>query len=183
MKNRVGQVRNERGLMENLEQFFAAAFSSTTASTGGEPMKKFSTAGKWLTFPFKLCLSICIPLHAFAAARCEWAPSAPEQHRVQRGDTLWDLASIFLKNPWCWPRVWDPNQSLIRDPHWIYPGQVITLDRARDVLRLSNDHEEALRFTRLSPGVRAEPADSKGIPLISRQLQMLLSRSPVLSRL
>ena len=154
-------------------------------------MEKFSTAGRMTIFATTLCplrylrvflsLSLCMSMPAFAATSCEWAPNAPEQHRVQRGDTLWDLAAIFLKNPWCWPRVWEPNQNLIRDPHWIYPGQVITLDRALGLLRLSDDNQNGLGFTRLSPGIRAEAADSKGIPLISRQLQMLIRRSPALT--
>jgi hypothetical protein len=45
-------------------------------------------------------------------------------HVVQPGDTLWELSSRFLNNPWMWPRVWSYN-SQITNPHWIYPGQVV----------------------------------------------------------
>ena len=112
---------------------------------------------------------------------CQWAPNAPDQHRVQRGDTLWDLASLFLENPWCWPRVWQQNQGLIRDPHWIFPGQMIVLDRARGLLRLEGDSESALPMVRLSPRTRPENLASQPVPLISRQLQSLIAQSPLLA--
>ena len=112
---------------------------------------------------------------------CQWAPNAPDQHRVQRGDTLWDLASLFLENPWCWPRVWQQNQDLIRDPHWIFPGQVIVLDRTRGLLRLESDSENTLPMVRLSPRMRPENLASLPVPLISRQLQSLIAQSPLLT--
>src|SRR5262249_38224067 len=50
----------------------------------------------------------------------------PETYVVQRGDTLWDICSQFLGDPYLWPKVWAQNPS-ITNPHWIYPGDVIRL--------------------------------------------------------
>ena len=84
-------------------------------------MKKCSTAA--------LLLAATAAAPAFAGMSCEWLPTAPENHRVERGDTLWDIAAVFLKNPWCWPQVWERNRDQISNPHLIYPGQLIVLDR------------------------------------------------------
>ena len=59
----------------------------------------------------------------------ELAPDAPESHTVQRGDTLWDISRLFLRSPWRWPELWGMNLEQIRNPHLIFPGQVLVLVR------------------------------------------------------
>ncbi|MFT3817982.1 MAG: LysM domain-containing protein [Rubrivivax sp.] len=85
------------------------------------------------------------------------APDAPDSHTVQRGDTLWGISRLFLKSPWRWPQLWGMNLDQIRNPHLIYPGQVLVLVKVdgRATLRIAQDTGPAGTVT-LSPRVRAE---------------------------
>jgi hypothetical protein len=138
-------------------------------------MKKFSTA-----VLLAVLLTGFLPLHAAgSASTCAWAPNAPDKHHVQVGDTLWDIASLFLNNPWCWPTVWKPNQNLIHNPHWIYPGQVIVLNRLSGSLSLEADNSATLQH--VGPTIRITPIPPAPLPLLSEKLQNLFSRTPLIS--
>jgi nucleoid-associated protein YgaU len=81
----------------------------------------------------------------------ELAEDAPERHIVASGDTLWGIASKFLKDAYRWPELWKMNAEQVRNPHRIYPGQVLILDRsgAQPRLRIGT-------LVKVSPAVRTE---------------------------
>lgn len=67
---------------------------------------------------------------AEAAKPLELAPNAPERYTVASGDTLWGISGKFIKDPYRWPELWKLNAEQIKNPHRIYPGQVLVLDRS-----------------------------------------------------
>jgi LysM repeat protein len=58
------------------------------------------------------------------------AAPAVIKHTVKQGDTLWDIANFYLKDPFRWTEVFHANTDIVRNPHWIYPGQVLSIDGA-----------------------------------------------------
>ena len=101
------------------------------------------------------------------------APDAPESHTVQPGDTLWGISTLLLKSAWRWPELWGMNLDQIRNPHLIYPGQVLVLDRkdGRATLRVAQGNSQAPSNTvRLSPRTRSERLDNGAIASIPLNL-------------
>lgn len=141
-------------------------------------MKKFSTAA--------LLLALAATSSAYAAGpeakatRCAFLQNAPDQHTVVRGDTLWDISGRFLQHAWCWPQVWGLNRDEIRNPHLIYPGQIVYFDRAAGRLRLGNPTAGGtggLPVVRLSPQTRTEGLARDAVPSIpSRAIEPFLSQ-------
>ena len=98
-------------------------------------------------------------------------PDAPERYVVVPGDTLWSISQRYTDSPWRWPELWGLNKDQIRNPHLIYPGYVITLDRARGQLTIGGVQQPAARPTesgsvKLGPRVRAESLAKEQIPSI-----------------
>ncbi|MGI4850119.1 MAG: LysM peptidoglycan-binding domain-containing protein [Janthinobacterium lividum] len=103
-----------------------------------------------------------------AAASCAFLANAPDQHVVVPGNTLWGISGRFLQHPWCWPQVWDLNREQIRNPHWIYPGQVVYFDRAAGRLRLGKGVGDggASGTVVLTPQVRSQNLERDAIASI-----------------
>jgi hypothetical protein len=91
-------------------------------------------------------------------------PRHPESYVVQRGDTLWDIASLFLRDPWYWPEIWQINPQ-VENPHLIYPGDTLSLaylDDGRPVINLERGPQVVQAgpgVDRLSPRIRAQPLE------------------------
>ncbi len=103
-------------------------------------------------------------------ALTELAPNAPDSYTVKRGDTLWAISRMYLKSPWRWPELWGMNLQDIRNPHRIYPGQQLHLDRinGRATLRAGMAGEGPPTETvRVSPRTRYESLADTSIPTLS----------------
>ena len=91
-------------------------------------------------------------------------PRHPETYVVQRGDTLWDIASMFLRDPWYWPEIWQINPQ-VENPHLIFPGDILSLAYLGDGRPVVNVERGPLvtqagpGVERLSPRVRSTPLD------------------------
>lgn len=135
----------------------------------------------------KIISLICLllPLTAFAD-QLQLQENAPERYVVVKGDTLWDISAKFFKDPWKWPQIWGYNKDTIKDPHWIYPGDVVYLDASTHTLRIGDQTGPATptegsaavpdvgdatssdpNVVKLSPRARVVTGRSDAIPTIS----------------
>lgn len=131
---------------------------------------------------------------------------APDRYVVVRGDTLWGISERFTDSPWRWPEIWSFNRDQLRNPHWIYPGDVIVLDRVSGRLSIAGtdgtgvsgadrsgvsaadaagrrglDPGSAVGTVKLSPRVRAESTARDAIPSIpAKDIEPFLSRPLVI---
>lgn len=114
----------------------------------------------------------------------ELASNAPDQYTVKPKDTLWDISGVFLKSPWRWPDLWGMNLEEIKNPHLIYPKQVLYLIKkdGRALLSLSKDGGKtpaALPELKLSPKVKFSNLPDNTIPTLDNNLIEPFLASPV----
>ena len=104
-------------------------------------------------------------------ALADLAPNAPDSHTVKRGDTLWAISGLFLKSPWRWPELWGMNLQDIRNPHRIYPGQQLVLEKINGRARLRTRQAAAggppTETVRVSPRTRSEALADASIPTLA----------------
>jgi predicted small secreted protein len=106
-------------------------------------------------------------------------PDAPKSYTVKRGDTLWDISSLFLKDPWLWPEVWIINPQ-VENPHLIYPGDTLAL-------AYGANGQPQIRLTgggaaRLNPRLRSSPLDGAIPTLPYSSIAAFLSKPTVLTK-
>jgi nucleoid-associated protein YgaU len=101
----------------------------------------------------------------------ELAADAPERYTIKSGDTLWAISKLYLKSPWRWPELWGMNLDQIKNPHRIYPGQVLLLIRSNGRATLSLEGDSSLvpsdlPTVRVSPRNRIEALADNALPTL-----------------
>jgi LysM repeat protein len=106
------------------------------------------------------------------------ADNAPDSYVVKRGDTLWGIAKVFLRDPWYWPEIWQVNPQ-VQNPHLIYPGDTLRLvyiDGQPQIVLQRGDG------VRVEPTVRSEPIDSAITTIPYATVAAFMSKPTVLDR-
>ncbi|MDH3613505.1 MAG: LysM peptidoglycan-binding domain-containing protein [Gammaproteobacteria bacterium] len=117
-------------------------------------------------------------LTAFSQDSARLAADAPDEYVVQVGDTLWDIAATFLKDPWYWPEIWYVNPQ-VENPHLIYPGDVLGLVYVEGAQRITNVRGSSYR---LSPEARVTPLTEAITSVSYESISAFLSRGVVIER-
>ncbi|UCB56008.1 MAG: LysM peptidoglycan-binding domain-containing protein [Thiotrichales bacterium] len=124
----------------------------------------------------------------------------PRQYVVQKGDTLWDIASLFLKDPWFWPEIWYQNPQ-VENPHLIFPGDILTLiyvdGQPRIVVgkrdpelgvvtqqraAVVEDDQGVLPVVKLSPTIRSEAIESSIDTIPGDAIRQFLTKPRVVTK-
>lgn len=121
-----------------------------------------------------LALALALSLPAWAD-ELTVKSDAPSRYTVSSGDTLWSIAGRYLNNPWQWPQLWRMNREQVRNPHWIYPGDVLVLDYVNGQPRLSLDTSQP-REVKLSPQARPEKLDQAIASIPADAIEPFLAR-------
>jgi hypothetical protein len=109
-------------------------------------------------------------------------PSHPDTYVVKRGDTLWDISSMFLRDPWYWPEIWYVNPQ-VENPHLIYPGDVLTLVYVDGKPQIQMSRGASASGTeRLSPQIREEQLTEAVDTIPYGVIAPFLSKGMVLSK-
>ncbi len=111
----------------------------------------------------------------------ELTADAPNRYTIKQGDTLWAISGLFLKRAWRWPELWGMNLNDIKNPHRIYPGQVLVLDRKDGLasLRLEGDQSDP-PTVRVSPRTRYELLSDSALPTLRSSIIEAFLAEPVI---
>jgi hypothetical protein len=114
------------------------------------------------TITLYACLLVWSVLYSsWLSAAVELNDGVPKTYTVKKGDTLWDISAMYLRQPWLWPELWEANAQ-IDNPHLIYPGDVLNLVWVDGAPRLRMNRG---RNVKLSPDMRVSELD-RAIPII-----------------
>jgi hypothetical protein len=116
----------------------------------------------------KIISLICVllPIVCYADSP-EIRENAPDQHLVVKGDTLWDISATFFKDPWKWQQIWGLNKDTIKNPHWIYPGDIVILDRSAGTLHVGDTNQQPEALDSSATSSSATPSISSNNSLSS----------------
>ena len=123
--------------------------------------------------------------------------SHPRQYTVKKGDTLWDISSQFLRDPWYWPEIWHKNRQ-VQNPHLIYPGDVLTLiyvngrpqiavdstaqQKITHTTRTVETGVRPLRVVKLSPSIRKQGLDASVVTIPGDAIRQFLTKPRVITK-
>jgi LysM domain len=126
-----------------------------------------------------LIILCCSAAGVLAATTADLADGAPDRYVVVQGDTLWSIAGRFLKSPWKWNEIWKLNHDQIKNPHRIYPGDVVVLDKSALDLRLSLLKGNVVK---LSPQTLSSSLEPEPVPTIpTADIEPFLSKPLVVA--
>lgn len=100
----------------------------------------------------------------------ELSPTAPDTYVVKRGDTLWGISGMYLKRPWRWPELWGMNIKAIPNPHLIFPGQTLYLEKDGAYARLRTSRTGEPETVRISPRTRSDSLSDTALPTLKMHL-------------
>jgi hypothetical protein len=120
-----------------------------------------------------------------------YEPESPQTYIVQEGDTLWDISSVFLRDPWYWPEIWFKNPQ-IENPHLIYPGDTLAIvyvggERRVQLLSRGADGTQSqlsggLQVVKINPRVRSQPIDATAPSIPIESIRHLLERPMIIDK-
>ena len=105
-------------------------------------------------------------------------PNAPDSYVVKRGDTLWGIAKVFLRDPWFWPEIWQVNPQ-VQNPHLIYPGDTLRLVYIDGQPRIMLQRGDAARVL---PRVRSQPLEAAVTTIPYETVAAFMSKPSVLAK-
>jgi hypothetical protein len=105
-------------------------------------------------------------------------PNAPDSYVVKRGDTLWGIAKVFLRDPWFWPEIWQVNPQ-VQNPHLIYPGDTLRLVYIEGRPTIMLQRGDAAKVL---PRVRSEPFEGAVTTIPYETVAAFMSKPTVLDK-
>jgi LysM repeat protein len=114
-------------------------------------------------------------------AAAHMSPNAPDSYVVKRGDTLWGISKVFLRDPWYWPEIWQVNPQ-VHNPHLIYPGDTLRLVYIEGKPQILLQRAERGDAARVEPRVRSQPLEASITTIPYATVAAFMSKPIVLDK-